>query len=85
VIGFSSMFALSKSVTTESQKVDVILDAKMDDFYLGLYDKDIDQIITENVYKLEEYSQDLYAGYKLVGESIAELQLKNDDFKIDVA
>ncbi|MDE5002863.1 tRNA (adenosine(37)-N6)-threonylcarbamoyltransferase complex dimerization subunit type 1 TsaB, partial [Francisella tularensis subsp. holarctica] len=75
----------SKSVTSESQNVAVILDSKMDDFYLGLYDKDKDQIITENVYKLEEYSQDLYAGYQLVGESIAEIQLKNDDYKIDVA
>ncbi|AEE26486.1 tRNA (adenosine(37)-N6)-threonylcarbamoyltransferase complex dimerization subunit type 1 TsaB [Francisella hispaniensis] len=85
VIGFSSMFALAKSVVTESQKVAVILDAKMGDFYLGLYDKDTDQIIAENVYKLEEYSQDLYTGYQLVGESITELQLENDDFKIDVA
>ncbi|MDE4963601.1 tRNA (adenosine(37)-N6)-threonylcarbamoyltransferase complex dimerization subunit type 1 TsaB, partial [Francisella tularensis subsp. holarctica] len=67
------------------QKVAVILDEKLDDFYLGLYDKDKDQIITENVYQLEEYSQDLYAGYQLVGESIAEIQLKNVDFKIDVA
>ena len=84
VIGVSSMFALAKSVITESQKVAVILNAKMGDFYLGLYDKDTDHIIAENVYKLEEYSQDLYTGYQLIGESITELQVENNDFKIDV-
>ncbi|MDE4965845.1 tRNA (adenosine(37)-N6)-threonylcarbamoyltransferase complex dimerization subunit type 1 TsaB, partial [Francisella tularensis subsp. holarctica] len=78
----SSMFALAKSVSSVSKKLAVIIDAKLVDFFLGLYDKDIDQIITENVYKLEEYSKDIYAGYQLVGESIAELNLKNDDFKI---
>ncbi|GAB4221847.1 MAG: tRNA (adenosine(37)-N6)-threonylcarbamoyltransferase complex dimerization subunit type 1 TsaB [Francisella sp.] len=85
VVGFSSMFALAKSVVTTSPKVAVILDAKMGDFYLGLYDRDKDQIIAEDVYKLEEFSKDLYSGYELVGESIEKLQIFNKDFKIDVS
>lgn len=84
VVGFSSMFALAKSIPTTSEKVAVILDAKMGDFYLGLYNLQINQIISENVYKLEEYSKELYLGYELVGESITELEIINEDFKIDV-
>ncbi|WP_150464986.1 tRNA (adenosine(37)-N6)-threonylcarbamoyltransferase complex dimerization subunit type 1 TsaB [Francisella sp. SYW-2] len=84
VVGFSSMFALAKSTPTTSDKVAVILDAKMGDFYLGLYDLQTNQIISENVYKLEEYSEKLYSGYELIGESIAEIQIVNNDFKIDV-
>ncbi|MBK2106554.1 tRNA (adenosine(37)-N6)-threonylcarbamoyltransferase complex dimerization subunit type 1 TsaB [Francisella philomiragia] len=84
IIGFSSMFALAKSTPVASEKVAVILDAKMGDFYLGLYNLQTNQIISENVYKLEEYSQELYSGYELIGESIAELEIVNRDFKIDV-
>ncbi|GMN88528.1 tRNA (adenosine(37)-N6)-threonylcarbamoyltransferase complex dimerization subunit type 1 TsaB [Francisella sciaenopsi] len=84
VVGFSSMFALAKSTPTTSEKVAVILDAKMGDFYLGLYNLQTNQIISENVYKLEEYSKELYLGYELVGESVAELEIINKDFKIDV-
>ncbi|WP_265658401.1 tRNA (adenosine(37)-N6)-threonylcarbamoyltransferase complex dimerization subunit type 1 TsaB [Francisella philomiragia] len=84
IIGFSSMFALAKSTPAASEKVAVILDAKMGDFYLGLYNLQTSQIISENVYKLEEYSQELYSGYELIGESIAELEIVNRDFKIDV-
>ncbi|AJI53828.1 tRNA (adenosine(37)-N6)-threonylcarbamoyltransferase complex dimerization subunit type 1 TsaB [Francisella philomiragia] len=84
VVGFSSMFALAKSTPTTSEKVAVILDAKMGDFYLGLYNLQTNQIISENVYKLEEYSEELYSGYELVGESVTELEIINKDFKIDV-
>ncbi|MEY8767958.1 tRNA (adenosine(37)-N6)-threonylcarbamoyltransferase complex dimerization subunit type 1 TsaB [Francisella philomiragia] len=84
IIGFSSMFAIAKSTLTTSEKVAVILDAKMGDFYLGIYNLQTNQIISENVYKLEEYSQELYSGYELIGESIAELEIVNRDFKIDV-
>ncbi|MEY8701747.1 tRNA (adenosine(37)-N6)-threonylcarbamoyltransferase complex dimerization subunit type 1 TsaB [Francisella philomiragia] len=84
VVGFSSMFALAKSTPTTSEKVAVILDAKMGDFYLGLYNLQTNQIISENVYKLEEYSKELYSDYELVGESVGELEIINKDFKIDV-
>lgn len=84
VVGFSSMFALAKSTPTTSEKVAVILDAKMGDFYLGLYNLQTNQIISENVYKLEEYSKELYLGYELVGESITELEIINEDFKINL-
>ncbi|MBK2028328.1 tRNA (adenosine(37)-N6)-threonylcarbamoyltransferase complex dimerization subunit type 1 TsaB [Francisella noatunensis] len=84
VVGFSSMFALAKSTPTTSEKVAVILDAKMGDFYLGFYNLQTNQIISENVYKLEEYSKELYLGYELVGESITELEIINEDFKIDL-
>ncbi|AIT08571.1 glycoprotease [Candidatus Francisella endociliophora] len=84
IVGFSSMFAIAKSFASESEKVAVILDAKMGDFYLGLYDISKDEITSENVYKLDEYSPKLYADYKLIGESIAELDIQKEDFKLDV-
>lgn len=85
IIGFSSMFAIAKSSAVNSDKIAVILDAKMGDFYLGLYDIDLDDIVSENVYKLEEYSKDLYDGYELVGEFIKELSIENKDFNLDVS
>ncbi len=101
VIGFSSMFAIAKTVRSLSEvevpslnikdqvqnyKIAVELDAKMDDFYLGLYDVKKDIIISENVYKLDGYSDELYNGYSLIGEAIKEIGLEPEiqDFKIDV-
>lgn len=84
IIGFSSMFTIAKSTKSNLEKIAVILDARMGDFYLGLYNIQEDKIISENVYKLEEYSQYLHEGYTLVSDSIAELNIQNDDFKLDV-
>lgn len=84
IVGFSSMFVIAKSFDSESEKVAVVLDAKMGDFYLGLYNVAKDEITFENVYKLDEYSPELYADYKLIGDSIAELDIQNEDFKLDV-
>ncbi|MGQ4002697.1 tRNA (adenosine(37)-N6)-threonylcarbamoyltransferase complex dimerization subunit type 1 TsaB [Francisellaceae bacterium CB299] len=103
IIGFSSMFAIAKSLnyeklmlfsqapTTESMesnqaKIVVVLDAKMGDFYLGLYDVASDCIVSENVYKLDEYSPELHKDYYLIGDEIAEINLFPNivDFKIDV-
>ncbi|MED7819111.1 MULTISPECIES: tRNA (adenosine(37)-N6)-threonylcarbamoyltransferase complex dimerization subunit type 1 TsaB [unclassified Francisella] len=84
IIGFSSMFTIAKSTKGNLEKIAVILDARMGDFYLGLYNIQEDKIISENVHKLEEYSQYLHEGYRLVGDSIAELNIQNDDFKLDV-
>ncbi|QIW10045.1 tRNA (adenosine(37)-N6)-threonylcarbamoyltransferase complex dimerization subunit type 1 TsaB [Francisella sp. LA112445] len=84
IIGFSSMFAIAKSTKTNSEKVAVILDARMGDFYLGLYNKSNNEIVSEDVYKLDEYSKDIYSGYNLVGDSISELDIQNDDFQLDV-
>ena len=85
VIGFSSMFAIAKSTPVNTNKVAVVLDAKMGDFYLGLYDIAKDLVMSENVYKLDEYSSELYQGYKLIGEPIKEIGLvpEIEDFKID--
>jgi len=85
IIGFSSMFAIAKSNAVNTDKIAVVLDAKMGDFYLGLYDVDKDKIISENVYKLDEYSSDLHKAYTLIGEPIKEINLEpeSQDFKID--
>lgn len=85
VRGFSSMFAIAKSTKIASEKVAVVLDAKMGDFYLGLYDIYQDEVISENVYKLDEYNQNLHAGYKLVGDSISDLSIENNEFDLDVS
>jgi len=85
VIGFSSMFAIAKSTKIASEKVAVVLDAKMGDFYLGLYETAQDKIIAEDVYKLDEYNQNLHAGYTLVGDSISELSIENEAFNLDVS
>ncbi|MED7788572.1 tRNA (adenosine(37)-N6)-threonylcarbamoyltransferase complex dimerization subunit type 1 TsaB [Francisella sp. 19X1-34] len=85
IIGFSSMFTIAKSTKTNSENVAVILDARMGDFYLGLYNTTDNEIISENVYKLEEYSKSLYEGYELIGDSISELHIQNDDFQLDVS
>lgn len=85
IVGFSSMFTIAKSIGTQSEKVAVILDAKMGDFYLGLYNVSTDEFVSENVYKLEEYSKELYTGYELVGESINELEVQNDEFKLNAS
>ena len=86
IIGFSSMFAIAKSTVNNAEKVAVIIDAKMGDFYLGLYNTNISEIISENVYKLDEYSKSLYNGYILVGEAIKQINLKPEiqEFKLDV-
>ena len=86
VIGFSSMFAIAKSTPVNTDKVAVVLDAKMGDFYLGLYDIYADIVVSENVYKLDEYSSELYQGYKLIGERIKEigLELVIQDFKVEI-
>ena len=85
VIGFSSMFAIAKSTPVNTDKVAVVLDAKMGDFYLGLYDIYADIVVSENVYKLDEYSSELYQGYKLIGERIKEIGLEPgiQDFKVE--
>jgi tRNA threonylcarbamoyladenosine biosynthesis protein TsaB len=96
VIGFSSMFAIAKTARSlsrvevpllkmQSDKIAVVLDAKMGDFYLGLYDVANDIVVSENVYKLNEYSCELYDNYTLIGESIKEISLEQElqDFKID--
>ena len=85
VIGFSSMFAIAKSNPTSTGKIAVVLDAKMGDFYLGMYDTVKDLIVSENVYKLDEYNCELYENYTLIGESIKEVGLESElqDFKID--
>ena len=85
VIGFSSMFAIAKSTPINTYKVAVVLDAKMGDFYLGLYDTYTDIIVSENVYKLDEYSSELYQDYKLIGERIKEIGLEPElqDFRVD--
>lgn len=85
IVGFSSMFAIAKSTKTNSVNVAVILDARMGDFYLGLYNAANNEIVSEGVYKLEEYSKDLYSGYDLVGDNISELDIQNDDFQLDVS
>ena len=86
IVGFSSMFAIAKSTPTKSNKIATILDARMGDVYLGLYDTDINTTISENVYKLDEYSDDLISGYELVGESIVAIDIKiENDFKVDVS
>jgi tRNA threonylcarbamoyladenosine biosynthesis protein TsaB len=90
VIGFSSMFAIAKTVSSlcksNKNQIAVVLDAKMGDFYLGLYDKVNDIILSENVYKLEEYTPELYQGYYLVGDAISQIELTPDliDVKLDV-
>ncbi|MFC4891760.1 tRNA (adenosine(37)-N6)-threonylcarbamoyltransferase complex dimerization subunit type 1 TsaB [Pseudofrancisella aestuarii] len=85
VIGFSSMFAIAKSTTTDNDKVAVILDAKMGDFYLGFYDKNKDKIVSEQVYKLDEYSPNMLDGYQTVGEKIAQINFEPDiaEFNLD--
>ncbi|APC96345.1 tRNA (adenosine(37)-N6)-threonylcarbamoyltransferase complex dimerization subunit type 1 TsaB [Francisella frigiditurris] len=85
VIGFSSMFAIAKSTTTDNDKVAVILDAKMGDFYLGFYDKSKDKIVSEQVYKLDEYSPNMLDGYQTVGEKIAQINFEPeiDEFNLD--
>ena len=85
IVGFSSMFAIAKSTKTNSENIAVILDARMGDFYLGLYDTANNKIVSEGVYKLEEHSKNLYLGYGLVGDSISELDIQNDDFQLDVS
>ncbi|QIV96138.1 tRNA threonylcarbamoyladenosine biosynthesis protein TsaB [Allofrancisella inopinata] len=87
IVGFSSMFAIAKSMSTNSDKVAVVLDAKMGDFYLGLYNKKTDDVFLENVYKLQEYSAELYQGFSLVGETIEQIKLVPEitDFKLDVS
>ncbi|WP_150467445.1 tRNA (adenosine(37)-N6)-threonylcarbamoyltransferase complex dimerization subunit type 1 TsaB [Francisella sp. SYW-9] len=84
IVGFSSMFAIAKSTKTNSENVAVILDARMGDFYLGLYNTANNEIISESVYKVEEHSKDLYLEYDLIGDSISELDIQNDDFQLDV-
>ncbi|ASG67826.1 tRNA (adenosine(37)-N6)-threonylcarbamoyltransferase complex dimerization subunit type 1 TsaB [Francisella halioticida] len=84
IIGFSSMFAIAKSTEINSENIAVILDARMGDFYLGLYNVNKDEIVSEDVYKLEDYSKSLYLGYSLVGDCIYELNVENYDFKLDV-
>ncbi|AXA33739.1 tRNA (adenosine(37)-N6)-threonylcarbamoyltransferase complex dimerization subunit type 1 TsaB [Francisella adeliensis] len=86
IVGFSSMFAIAKSNLINADKVAVVLDAKMGDFYLGLYDKASDSILSENVYKLEEWTSELYQSYYLVGDAISQVELIPDltDFKLDV-
>lgn len=58
---------------------------KMGDFYLGLYDVAKDIVVSERVYKLDEYSSELYKDYTLIGEAIKEIGLEPElqDFKID--
>jgi tRNA threonylcarbamoyladenosine biosynthesis protein TsaB len=85
IIGFSSMLAIAKSTKTNSENVAVILDARMGDFYLGLYNISNNEIISEGVYKLEEYSKNIYLEYSLVGDSISELDIHNDNFQLDVS
>ncbi|AJC49137.1 tRNA (adenosine(37)-N6)-threonylcarbamoyltransferase complex dimerization subunit type 1 TsaB [Allofrancisella guangzhouensis] len=87
ILGFSSMFAIAKSTPINSDKVAVILDAKMGDFYLGLYNKKMDDMISENVYKLQEYSTTLHAGFSLIGEAIEQIELvpQVTNFKLDVS
>lgn len=87
IVGFSSMFAIAKTNPLNTDKVAVVLDAKMGDFYLGLYDTVKNAVLSENVYKLNEYSSELYKDYTLIGESIKEIGLEPvmQDFKIDVA
>lgn len=85
VIGFSSMFAIAKSTATNSNNVAVILDAKMGDFYLGFYDKHEDKVISEQVYKLDEYSPNMLDGYQTVGEKIAQINFEPEvtEFNLD--
>lgn len=85
IIGFSSMFAIAKNTKITSEKVAVILDAKMGDFYLGLYDIFQDKVISENVYKLDEYNQNLHPEYTLVGDTISDLGIENEAFDLDVS
>ena len=47
------MFTIAKSTKTNSENVAVILDARMGDFYLGLYDTANNKIVSEGVYKLK--------------------------------
>ena len=76
VIGFSSMFAIAKTARSlsrvevplskmQNDKIAVVLDAKMGDFYLGLYDVSENIMVSEGVYKLDEYSISLHNGYYL--------------------
>jgi tRNA threonylcarbamoyladenosine biosynthesis protein TsaB len=86
IVGFSSMFAIAKSTPAKSNKVATVLDARMGDVYLGLYDTNSNETISENVYKLDEYTDDLIFGYELVGESIPALDINIEkDLKIDVS
>ena len=87
IIGFSSMFAIAKSTDTSTDKVAVVLDAKMGDIYLGLYDKSTDQTISESVYKLDEYSENLTLDYEVVGESVEQINLVPDitEFNLDTS
>ena len=85
VIGFSSMFAIAKSTATKDKSA-VILDARMGDFYLGLYDLINDETISENVYKLDEYNLAILNGYQTTGDSIVSINLIPDitDFNMNV-
>lgn len=85
IVGFSSMLAIAKSTSTNLENVAVILDARMGDFYLGLYNTANNEIVSEGVYRLEEYSKNFYSEYDLVGDSISELDINNDDFQLDVS
>ena len=85
VIGFSSMFAIAKSTATKDMPA-VILDARMGDFYLGLYDLVNDKILSENVYKLDEYHISMIDNYQTIGESLDLINLIPEitNFNIDV-
>ena len=88
VIGFSSMYAIALSTEIESkQNKAVILDAKMGDYYLGLYNYNSRlKISSEKVYKLEEFDKSQLENYLTIGDNISQINFNPEisDFYINV-